>query len=70
MNPQSFRPKAEALEGRDVPVILMVVIPGLPLLEIEGISFAVYADPHHASEVRIDSRGASVSLTLDPDHPR
>lgn len=70
MNPQSFRPKAEAMEGRDAPVILMVVIPLLPLFEIEGISFTVYADPHHTHEVRVDSRGASVSLTLDPDHPR
>ena len=70
MKPQLFRPKAEAMEGRDAPVILMTVLPLLPLLEIEGISFVVHADPHHEGEVRVDSRGASVSLTLDPDRPR
>jgi len=70
MKPQSFRPKVEAMEERDAPVILMTVLPALPLLEIPGISFVPNADPHHAAEIRVDSRGCFVSITLDPNHPR
>ena len=70
MKPQSFRPKAEAMEGRDAPVILMTVIPLVPLLEIEGISFVVLRGPapHQRGAGRFAGRG--VSLTLDPDRPR
>ena len=70
MRPHSFRPKAEAMEGRAAPVILMIVAPLLPLFDIQGISFVNYADPHHADDVRVDSRAPSVSLTLDPNRPR
>lgn len=66
MNAQSFRPTVETLEGRDAPVILITVVTPLPLLGIDGISFTPSADPQHAHEVRVDSRGASVSITLDP----
>lgn len=70
MNTQSFRPTAEALESRDAPVILMIVLPALPLLEIKGITFVHDTDPQHTEEVRITSRGCTVSLTLSPDDPR
>jgi hypothetical protein len=48
----------------------MIVAPLLPLFDVQVISFLNSADPHHADDVRVDSRGASVSLTLDPNRPR
>ena len=65
MSPQ-FQPTIEALEARDAPVILITVVLPLTILELGGINFTLSTDPHHSFEKEVVTRGASVSITLDP----